>query len=649
MKPILRYLIKAVFLFGLALLLYVWAHATLAGFHMDAPISRSHRLWTLGFTFFAGSMLWLSLRQYPMVRWLALAMIGAAVSQVLFPFDSISLAALVSWVLIVCFVVVRPGKRKPQASPATVNPDSPASTSRHPEEPLYEFDNRIAVPTIRFNQIVGMTETKSRLLRAGAEIVRNTAERPRNGILLSGEPGNGKTMFAEALAGELGVPFFSLSYQDIASKWINETPVRVKAAFARATKLDEGVFFIDEIDAFLKPRGDGSHHMDRDLTNVMLTELVRLRATRIVIVGACNNSEWLDAAAIREGRFDFKITVPPPDLDARRAILSRSVANALDRRQFPPLVLATLAERWEGFSAARLASLGAELADMQREGLVGTGSLTFDTAMQAMRRLQGSKGRLPECVKPIGEILMPEISQHALHDLAFKLQHAYNFEKLGGRLPRGVLFYGAPGTGKTQGAMSLAAASGCAFLKTTGAELLANPSSWDQLVKDAKNLRPAIVFIDEADDVLRERRVSGVAAVTNKILTSIDGADGRVRDVLYVAATNRPESLDGAAIRGGRFEQQIRFEIPGEDALAAYVRTKLKKLAGNMFSVSRQTTEYVVGGLRGRSIADADAVLQRVIDSAALRQLRDGADTIVPADVRAALGSTTAQGLRTTV
>ena len=300
-------------------------------------------------------------------------------------------------------------------------------------------------------------------------------------------------------------------------------------------------FLIDEIDGFIKSRTD-SHHMDRDLTNTMLTEIVRLRGTRVILVAATNDLDWLDGAAVREGRFDFKIEVPPPDARAREALLSRTVFKALGPDALSAPVLRSLAARWEGFSAARLMAIGPQLGDMRRTGAF-RGVVSFDIAIQAMRRIQGSRGHLPEKVKTIEEIIMPDASRQDLRDLAFKLQHVFNLEKLGGDLPRGLLFYGPPGTGKTQAAMSLAAASGYAFLKTTGADLLSNPSSWDKLIRNAKNLKPVIVFIDEADDVLYDRRMSGVSAATNKILTTIDGVDGRVRDVLYIAATNHPDSL----------------------------------------------------------------------------------------------------------
>jgi len=278
---------------------------------------------------------------------------------------------------------------------------------------------------------------------------------------------------------------------------------------------------------------------------------------------------------------------------------------------------------------------------MRREGVIGEGSLTFDVATQAMRRLQGSKGRLPESVKSVDEIILPDFSRQCLHNLAFRLRHVYHIEQLGGRSPRGVLFYGPPGTGKTQTAMSLAKASGYAFLKTTGAELLANPSTWDRLVRDAKDLRPAIVFIDEVDDVLGDRRMSGGSApLTNRLLTTLDGADGRVADVLYICATNHRDMLDPAVLRGGRLEEQILFCVPSPEELSRYVRLRLRAMVGDVFAISRHTIDCAVVGLKGRSIADADAVLQRIIDAAAVRHLREGSAVIRAEDVHSAFRGT---------
>jgi len=303
-------------------------------------------------------------------RWLmatvTVAMLVLAIGQY-----SVLTASLLS-VGIVLWLALRAahgyGKVRQPTQP-TVQQAAPRSRTQHAPghataQQTYSLDDRVLRARFSFDAITGMADTKNRLLSAARDILANPGQ-ARNGILLSGEPGNGKTMFAEALAGELRIPFFSISYQDIASRWVNETPERVKAAFAQATQLGQAVFLIDEVDGFIKARRD-SHHMDRDLTNTMLTEIVRLRGTRIILVAATNDLDWLDVAAVREGRFDFKIEVSPPDAPAREALLSRTVFKALGPNALSVPVLKSLATRWEGFSAARLMAIGPQLADMRR-------------------------------------------------------------------------------------------------------------------------------------------------------------------------------------------------------------------------------------------------------------------------------------------
>jgi transitional endoplasmic reticulum ATPase len=494
--------VSAFFLrFVLASVLYGWARSILHLLASGRPMHPENRALMLGVGVALAALFWLLYRRYRFVRQIALVMLGLAVLHFLVQLDrpglatvagclALALAARVWYRRTHQFSTSTRGASSPgdwrnsyfqavyprAASPArAAQPAMPASDPGQVRtvEPAYSFDDLVVKPRFNFSSIVGMADTKARLLGAAREILGNPA-RARNGILLFGEPGNGKTMFAEALAGELGVPFFALDYGSVASKWVNETPAKITAAFALARELGRCVFFIDECDSLLKPRGeDNAHHMDKDLTNVLLAQMTRLRGTGgVVLVMATNIIGALDPASIREGRIDFKVEVPPPDLEARETILRRSISEAMDFQTVAAPVLASLAARWEGFSAARLAAVGRELTDMRREGVIGAGNLSFDIAMRAMRRIQSSKGRLPENVKSIDAIIMPDISRNDLHDLAFRLQHAYSLERLGGSLPRGVLFYGPPGTGKTQAAMALAKASGCAFLKTTGAELL---------------------------------------------------------------------------------------------------------------------------------------------------------------------------------
>jgi transitional endoplasmic reticulum ATPase len=537
--------------------------------------------------------------------------------------------------------LLAPGARSPSAAqPSRQSPTEPPA-------PVYTFDQNVRTARYRFGDLVGMANTKKRLHAAGQAILAGDGA-TRNGILLFGEPGNGKTMFAEALAGELDVPFFTLTYGDVASKWINETPQKVDAAFKQAHRLGRCVLFIDEFDSFVKPRDAGLHAMDRDLANVMLTNINDLHGTQVVLVAATNFIDSLDGAAIRDGRFDYRIEVPPPDFQARKSILRKSIGEAMGYGMVDSRLVTSLAERWDGFSASRLASLGGPLAEMGREGIINVGRITFDHGMRAMRLLQGRRGKLPEDVKAIDEIIMPAASRDALRDLAFRMRRVHQLEQRGGRLPSGLIFFGPPGTGKTQAAMALAKASEYAFLRTTGATIMGNPGSWDKLVREAKDIRPVIVFIDEADDILADRRYSHVASLTNKILTTLDGADGRVRDVIYIAATNHYDRLDSAALRGGRFEEKIRFDVPDHDDMERYVIGKLKQVSEGQYALNDGVVEKSLSVLSGRSIADADAVIARAINFAAVRALQENVIELRPADVIAAARAVLVDGTNST-
>jgi transitional endoplasmic reticulum ATPase len=187
--------------------------------------------------------------------------------------------------------------------------------------------------------------------------------------------------------------------------------------------------------------------------------------------------------------------------------------------------------------------------------------------------------------------------------------------------------------------MSLAKATDWAFLKVTGAELLMNSGAWNTLYRRAKDLRPCIIFIDEADDVLKERRTSAAAPVTNLILASIDGADGRTPDVLVIAATNHPGSLDPAVTRGGRLEQKIRFDVPSRQSLATYVRTELATRTAGRFVLRARVLEDLIAVLDGSSLADVDFALQRIINDAVDRFIEQRGNVITSTHVRDALAT----------
>lgn len=524
-----------------------------------------------------------------------------------------------------------PGAARAGEATKPQNPQGPVAAPK----PAYSYAQHIKPARYTYASLVGMDETKQRLRLAADAIMAGEAQ-ARNGILLFGKPGNGKTVFAEALAGELQVPFFSIDFGKIGSMWVGEKEQKAKAAFDAARQMGRGVFFIDEIDSLLKERDRSGHGSEfgRDLTNVLLTEIVELRGTKIVLIAATNDIDALDGAGIREKRFDFKVEIPPPDLAARTAILTHSIAGALSAQAADAAAIASMAGRWAGFSAARLSSLGQQLAETrQLQCIPFEAPVTLGEGVEALRVMRGRAGALPENVKAIDDIIMPAASRDTLTTLAWRMTHVDELEKFNGRVPTGLLFYGPPGTGKTQASMALAKASRYAFLATTGAQIMARPGSWDELVAKASDLRPAIVFIDEADDILRDRRQSNVGTLTNKVLTALDGSGGRVPDVIYIAATNHVDLLDEAVTRGGRFETKIRFAVPDRADMDAYIGRALQRHERAGYVFLPEATLQLSARLAGRSIADADAVIQALIDDAATRRIREqvnevGADAV---------------------
>lgn len=495
----------------------------------------------------------------------------------------------------------------------------------------------VAFPAVRsrltFADIVGMEDLKARLMEAGKEIRQQNRE-SRNGILLSGEPGNGKTLFAEALAGELKLPIINVGYGDLASRWVNQTTEQVMALFASARRQSPCLLFIDEIDSLISARdGQSGSEEGPRITNTILTEIVKLRGSGVVLVGATNFLDKLDAAAIREGRFDYKIEVPCPDQPAREAILSRSLAKAGGRGlQIEAGVVERAAKRWVGFSASRIDAVGKEAGkSVAKQG----GGLSFDDLMAAMRRIQGRAGKLVEGTPSLAEMSLTAGMRDPLHKLAVRMERIVEIEEMGGTVPRGVLFYGPAGTGKTLTAQALAKTAGWAFLPVQGMDLIRDQEKIEAIFKEAADIRPCVLFIDEADDLLAQREGSPYAAMTNKFLSVMDGAGGKTPDVMVVAATNFPERLDGAALRGGRFTEKIGFETSDQGQVIALVSKWMDNL--KLSRSSDLTVEAITSLMVGHSPANIRSALQHAVNEVAARSLTGGSSKIGLDDVEAAL------------
>ncbi len=495
---------------------------------------------------------------------------------------------------------------------------------------------RATHPKTSFKDIFGNSDIKVRLKDAAGAIVapRTEGKQIRNGILLSGEPGNGKTVFAEALAGELKLPFLQLSYSDVASQWVGEKTSRINAAFAQARRQQPCVLFIDEVDSFLESRDSGRNDgtkEDRDVVNALLTLMVDIRKEKVILMAATNHIDRLDGAGIREGRFDFKVEITPPDREARVGLLTHGLKTQLPTFGVDAAVVEAVARRWNGFSVKRILAVTEELPSyLAREG---KSSLGYEDFMGALRMLQGRKGSTPENVKPIAELVLSPATREMLDLIVGRMADPEHTESHGGTLPTGVLFYGPPGTGKTATAKALAKEIDWAFLPATGADLARDPKALEKLYAKAKELRPCVIFVDEADELLKSRDYSSHTEATNKLLTLMDGVNDRVKDVVWVAATNNPEQIDPALLRGGRFTEKVLFEKPSIEGLAAYLEgwfssRKVQLEAG----LTGRTVAEMLGS---ESIANAEALVQAALNRAISR--RSAPVVVGKADVEQAI------------
>ncbi len=479
----------------------------------------------------------------------------------------------------------------------------------------------MSIPSRNFSDIFGHEEIKRRLKEAAQVVVsaHRKGHESRNGILLHGEPGNGKTVFAEALAGELAIPFLRLTYADVASQWVGEKTSRVNAAFSQAMRHQPCILFIDEVDSFLAAREvspAGGVKEDRDVVNALLTLMVDIRSSQVILVAATNYADRLDEAATREGRFDFKIEIGPPDAGARIGLLTHGIRKNLPLVSVEKSVIETVARRWNGFSVKRILAVTEELPYyLKREGKRNP---EFDDFMGALRSLQGTRGYTPENVKPLSELILSDSSREMLDQIHGRLIDAEYTESLGGTLPTGILFYGPPGTGKTATAKALAKEIDYAFLPATGDELAKDVQCLDRLFEKAKQLRPCVIFIDEADELLRRRDQSISTESTNRLLTMLDGVKDRVKDVVWIAATNNPEWIDVALLRGGRFTEKVLFESPSPEQVASHLTQwfALRKVS--------LATDVLVGDIAVAfgldSIANAEAVAQAALNRSISRR-----------------------------
>ena len=424
------------------------------------------------------------------------------------------------------------------------------------------------------------------------EIFQRLGIEPPKGVLLHGPPGCGKTLLARAVANESEANFFSINGPEIMSKFYGESEARLREIFQQAQQNAPSIIFIDELDAIAPKREEVTGEVERRVVAQLLALMDGLGGRgNVIVIGATNRPGALDPALRRPGRFDREIEIGVPDKAARFEILqihTRGMPLAED------VDLKKLAETTHGYTGADLAALGRE------------------TAMKALRRylpeINLEEERIPPAVLEKMEIRMEDFSnaykevtptamrevyievptvhwedigglegvkQELREAVEWPLKNPEVFVRLGIRPPKGILLYGPPGCGKTLLARAVATESEANFITIKGPEVF---SKWvgesekaiREVFRKARMAAPAVIFFDEFDSLVPRRGLgfadSGVSErVISQLLTEMDGILN-LEDIVIVAATNRPDMVDAAVLRPGRFDRLIYVPEPDEEA-----------------------------------------------------------------------------------
>jgi transitional endoplasmic reticulum ATPase len=468
------------------------------------------------------------------------------------------------------------------------------------------------VPRITYEDIGGLKNEVQKVremielpLRHPEIFERIGIEAPK-GVLLYGPPGTGKTLLAKAVANETNANFYSIGGPEIMSKFYGESEERLRETFRQAQENSPSIIFIDEIDSIAPKREEVSGDVEKRVVSQLLSLMDGIEARgKLVVIGATNRPNAIDPALRRPGRFDREIEIGIPDDEGRFDILQ------IHTRGMPltdDVNLESIAKVTHGFVGADLEALSKEAAmrslrrilpeiNMEQSKIpvevLNKIRITNEDFQNGLKDVQPSAMREVQIQRPnvnwddIGGLA--EVKEELAEAIEWPLKHADLFNQADVKPPKGLLLYGPPGTGKTMIAKAVATTSEANFISVKGPELI---SKWvgesekgvREIFRKARQAAPCIIFFDELDAVAPRRgRSEGDAHVTERVisqmLTEMDGLDD-LKGVVVVGATNRPDILDEALLRPGRFDRILEVPLPDKEARKEIltIHTKRKPL-----------------------------------------------------------------------
>ncbi|AAM05219.1 TPA: CDC48 family AAA ATPase [Methanosarcina acetivorans] len=467
------------------------------------------------------------------------------------------------------------------------------------------------IPTVMYEDLGGLKDAISKV----REMIELPLKHPElfdrlgidapKGVLLQGPPGTGKTMLAKAVANESDAYFISINGPEIMSKYYGESERAIREIFEDAEKNAPAIIFLDEIDSIAPKRAEVTGEVERRVVAQLLSLMDGLKARKnVIVIGATNRPEALDIALRRPGRFDREIELRVPDTEGRLEIFQ------IHTRGMPladNVNLMDFAQITYGFVGADIAALCREAAMSALRRILPKINLNEpEISKEILDALQVTREDFENALKDvqpsaIREILIevPNVSWEDVGGLErvkellkevveWPLKNPESYRDIGVEAPKGVLLYGPPGTGKTLLAKAIAHESDANFITAKGSDLL---SKWygesekriAEVFTRARQVAPSIIFLDELDSLAPIRGTSVgepqvTARILNQLLSEMDGLE-ELRAVVVIGATNRPDIIDPALLRPGRFDELILVPVPDEGARREIFRVHTKNMA----------------------------------------------------------------------
>ena len=436
------------------------------------------------------------------------------------------------------------------------------------------------------------------------QLFKTIGVKPPKGILLYGPPGSGKTLIARAVANETGAFFFVINGPEVMSKLAGESESNLRKAFEECEKNAPAILFIDEIDSIAPKREKTQGEVERRIVSQLLTLMDGLKSrSHVIVMGATNRPNSIDAALRRFGRFDREIDIGVPDEIGRLEVLRIHTRNMkLD----DGVEMEAISRDTHGYVGADLAALCTEAAlqcirekmdvfDLEDDTIDAEVLNSMAVTMDHFKTALGTSNpsALRETVVEVPNVTwddvggLEKVKLELQETVQYPVEHPEKFEKYGMSPSKGVLFYGPPGCGKTLLAKAIANECQANFISIKGPELLTmwfgeSEANVREIFDKARQSAPCVLFFDELDSIAVQRGSSsgdaGGAAdrVLNQLLTEMDGMNSK-KTVFIIGATNRPDIIDPALLRPGRLDQLIYIPLPDDGSRKQIFKAALRK------------------------------------------------------------------------